>query len=298
VLWQVALETAATPATGDGLVFVAADRLVIALDQRTGRTEWRVPLDEEIAPPLHWEGGWLFVSTASGILVALQSQDGAAAWRTPLGSPLSAAPSAAGERVYAATRQGRVTALLLAGGAIDWSLELKQDVTGLLGLDDQLLVGTRADQLHSVSPQGRIRWSQRAGADVAGRPAADEDRIYFAAFDNLLRALDRRSGNLEWLRGFSSRPAGGPLRVDNVVLVPLITTDIGAFDAATGKPAFTIRAVGELGGTPFLRESATATQPRLVAMSREGTLQGFAARYEPPATPLASLPGTPVKDGW
>ena len=88
------------------------------------------------------------------------------------------------------------------------------------------------------------------------------------------------------------------LTLGRIVLVPLVTTDIAAFDAASGAPAFTIRAIGELGAVPFLREGPRLTTPRLIAMSREGALQGFAARFEPPLKPLEGLPGVPVKAGW
>ncbi|MGH9176549.1 MAG: PQQ-binding-like beta-propeller repeat protein [Vicinamibacterales bacterium] len=298
VKWKVPLATVFPPATGDGLVFAASEALVTALEQRTGHTLWRTPLQSPIAGPLFWDAGWLLASTEAGDLVALVGQDGRLAWRTPLQSPLAVSPTTSDDRVYVALRDGRIVALDLEGGAVVWSHALEAAVTGMLALDDQLLVGTRDNRLHSMSlTRGRVSWSQRAGADVAGVPLADDDLIYFAAFDNVIRALDRSNGNLKWLRHLPSRPAGGPLRTENVVLVPLVTTDIGAFDAATGAPLFTIRAVGELGGVPFLRENPRPTAPRLVAMSREGALQGFAVRVEPPLAPLKELPGTAVKGG-
>jgi outer membrane protein assembly factor BamB len=298
VKWKVPLATAFTPATGDGLVFAASEELVQALDQRTGQTQWRTPLDGPVVAPLHWDAGWLLASTKGGDLIALHGQDGRIVWRAPLQSQMVVSPTTSEDRVYGALQDGRIVALDLDSGALVWSADLKEPVTGILALDDQLLVGTRSDRLYSLSlTRGRVRWRQRAGADIAGIPLADEKRIYFTALDNVIRALDRNNGNLHWLRGLPSRPAGGPLRADNVVLVPLVTTDIGAFDAATGAPAFTIRAVGELGGVPFLRENPRPTAPRLVAMSREGGLQGFAARFEPPLAPLGELPGVAVKGG-
>ncbi len=298
VKWKVPLVTAFTPATGDGLVFAASESLVQALDQRTGQTQWRTPLDGPVVAPLHWDAGWLLASTKGGDLIALHGQDGRVVWRSSLQSPLAVSPTTSEDRVYGALQDGRIVALDLDSGALVWSADLKEPVTGILALDDQLLVGTRSDRLHSLSlTRGRVRWRQRAGADIAGMPLADEERIYFTALDNVIRALDRNNGNLQWLRGLPSRPTGGPLRADNVVLVPLVTTDIGAFDAATGAPAFTIRAVGELGGVPFLRQDPRPTAPRLVAMSREGALQGFAARFEPPLAPLGELPGVAVKGG-
>jgi outer membrane protein assembly factor BamB len=290
--WRVTLPTRQPPATGDGVVFVATDATVTALEQRTGDTLWEAPVGARIVAPLDWQGQWLFASLETGELVALQPGDGRVLWRQPLGSTLAIAPSAADDRLFVALADGRLAALEMTTGTVAWTLALAEPVTGLLALDDQLLVGTRANQLHSVSiDRGRMRWTQKVGADVAGAPAADDDHVYFVAFDNVLRALNRRNGNLKWTRKLPSRPASGPLRVDNVVLVPFSTQNIGAYVAATGAESFSIR-TGELRGVLFVRESARATSPRFISMSREGALHGYAARFEPPPAPLGDLPGT------
>jgi outer membrane protein assembly factor BamB len=295
VAWTRELATTFTPATGDGLVFAATDGAVTAFEQRRGEQAWSTPIGGAIAAPLYWDSGSLLLSTSSGDLMSLDAQDGRVRWRQPLGSRITVAPAPAGDRVFVALDDGRLASLDLAGGAIIWTVVLNEPVTGLLALSDQLIVGTRANRLHSVSTaRGRIRWTQRAGADVAGAAAADDGAIYFAALDNVLRAVSRRSGNLRWTRRLASRPSSGPLRTGNLVLLPFVTTDIGAFAADTGVETFTIRAVGELAGVPFLRDGARPTAPLLVAMSREGALQAFASRVEPPPAPLPGLPGVRV----
>ena len=294
VQWTLELPTTSTPATGDGMVFVAGDTSVTAVDQQTGGTMWQTPLEVPIVGPVYWDAGWLLVSTET-YLLALDGDDGRVLWRTALGSPLAAPPTSSGDRVYVGLLDGRVVALDQETGREVWVLNLHEQVTGALALEEQLVVGTRANLLHSISlDRGRIRWSQKAGADVMGSPAADADNIYFVAFDNVLRALNRRNGHLRWSRNLPSRPAGGPLRVDNVVLVALRTNDIGAYLASSGAPSFTITAVGELGDAPFLRDNVRPTAPRLIAISREGAIQGFASRIEPPPAPLGELPGARV----
>ena len=295
VRWRVALPTPFTPATGDGLVFAGGDAWVTALDQRTGRSIWRIELDSPLSGSLYWNGGWVLASTQPGELIAIRAEDGHILWRNRLHSPLAVAPAVSGDRIYVALSDGRLAALSLETGLLAWTYALNEPVTGLLALQEQLLAGTRANLLHSLSlERGRVRWTQKAGADVIGAPAADERSIYFVAFDNVLRALNRGNGNLRWTRNLPSRPSGGALRADNVVLVPFSTQVIGAYLAATGAEAFNIRATGEIGGAPFLRESLRATAPRLITMSREGALQGFAARFEPPPAPLNDLPGIKV----
>jgi outer membrane protein assembly factor BamB len=293
--WRAPIAAAHTPAAGDGLVFVDEGTRVRALEQRTGTVVWDTALDESLGAPLFWEAGWLMASTARGDLVALEGNSGRIRWRAPLGSPLVAAPGIGNDRLFAALGDRRVVALQLAAGTVAWSTALDQTATGLLVLDDQLLVGSRANRLHSLSlDTGRVRWAQRAAADVAGRPAADDEHIYFAALDNVLRALDRDNGNLRWRRNLPSRPRSGPLRSGDLVLVPLVTTDIVAYAAANGADALTIRAAAELGGPPLVRMPSRPTAPRLIAIGRDGSLEAFAARVEPPPAPLKVLPGREV----
>lgn len=292
VAWVVPFPTSSTPATGDGLVFAAGPDAITALEQRSGTPLWKTAIESPLAAALYWDTGWLLASTEAGDLMALHAQDGRILWRQALGSPLLVEPTPSGDKLYVALKDGRVAALALDTGVVAWSVPLNEPVTGLLALEDQLLVGTRKNLLHSLALRdGRQRWSQRAGADTAGAPVADDKLIYFAALDNVLRALDRGNGNLRWKANLPSRPAAGPLRTGDVVLVPFVSNDIGAFTAAKGSPAFTIHAAGEIGGTPFIRESVPPTAPLLIAMSRDGALQGFAPRVEPPPAPLGELPG-------
>jgi PQQ-like domain len=149
VTWRVELATTFTPATGDGLVFAVSDRLISALDQRTGRTLWRTPLEGAVVAPLYWDTGWLIASIDGGELVALRAEDGQILWRQPLGSPLAATPSPSGDRLYIALKDGRLGALHLDTGAPAWMHSLNEEVTGILALDDQLVVGTRNNKLHA-----------------------------------------------------------------------------------------------------------------------------------------------------
>lgn len=298
VRWKVELATAFSPATGDGLVFAAGDAIVLAYEERTGTTTWRTPVDGPLAAPVYFDAGTLLVTRMDGELVALNAQDGAVLWRRQVGAPLLVEPAAAGDRFFVALEDGRVLALARDSGEPAWTYTIPDPITGMLALDDQLIVGTRGNRLYSLGmAKGRALWQQKAGADISGAAVADEDHIYFTALDNLLRALNRRNGNLLWMAKLPSRPAGGPVRTGNVVIVPTVSADIGAYSALTGKQTFTIKAAGEISGVPFIRETPRPTAPRLIAVSLDGKLQGFAPRYEPPPSLLAPEPFPGVRVG-
>jgi hypothetical protein len=111
----------------------------------------------------------------------------------------------------------------------------------------------------------------------------------------LLRAVDRKSGNLKWKANLPSRPAGGPLRLPDALFMPMVSSEILGFDPETGTLAVTVRAAGEIGVLPFFRPDVRRTAPLLITVSREGQLQGFGRRFEPPPQLLpVPLPGAPA----
>jgi outer membrane protein assembly factor BamB len=227
-------------------------------------------------------------------VVVLNAAAGKVVWQRSFGAPLAVRPSLGGDRMYVPLNDGRVVSVHPDTGEPLWTYTVEGAPTGVLALDDQVVIGTRGNRVYSVkSDNGRLRWTWPVGADVMGEPFADEQHIYFVALDNVLRAVDRGSGNLRWTAPLPSRPVGGPVRTGDVVIVPTASADIGAYLVETGKPAFTIKAAGEQGGSvPFLREGVRPTATRLVLVSRDGILQGFAPRHEPPLAPFDTLPGS------
>ena len=295
IRWRLDVDTAFTPATGEGLVFTADNEMIEARDAATGNTKWRAPLPGGLAAPLYWDTGWLIASNTSGDLAAFRASDGTLVWRRQLGAPLAATPGPALDRLYLPLANNRLVSVLLTSGETVWERTFNAPITSLLALDDQLIVGTGAKYVWSLDVQrGRDRWNRVLGGDLAGLPAADDKRIYFASRDNVLRAVDRKSGNLRWIAGLTSRPAGGPLRLNDTLFMPLVSSQIVGFDPTTGKEMATATAAGEIGLQPHVRRDVRPTRPLLITVSREGQLQGFGRRFEPVPQLLSELVGTPT----
>jgi outer membrane protein assembly factor BamB len=291
--WKVELATTFAPETGDGFVFVAAGEEILALIDRSGEVGWKANAGGPIAAAPFFDAGTLVVTKADGEVITLGAANGSVIWRRSFAAPVAGSPSVAGERLYLALNDSRVLAVDPETGEPVWTYTVEGAPTGVLALDDQVVVGTRGNRIYSLkSENGRLRWTWQVGGDVMGPAIADEKNIYYAALDNVLRAVDRNSGNLRWTAPLPSRPLGGPVRTGDVVIVPTASADIGAYLIETGKPSFTIKAAGEQSGSvPFLREGTRPTATRLIVVSRDGILQGFAPRHEPPLAPFDTLPG-------
>jgi len=295
IRWRLDVSTAFTPATGGGLVFTADDQAIEARDSATGHTQWRTPLPGGVAAPLYWDTGWLMASNTAGDLAAYRASDGTLVWRRQFGAPLAAAPGPALDRLYLPLADNRLICVQLNTGDTIWERTFTAPITSLLALEDQLIVGTGSKYVWSLELQrGRDKWGWQLGGDMAGLPAADDKRIYFASRDNVLRAVDRKSGNMRWNAGLASRPAGGPLRLNDTLFMPLVSSQILGFDPATGKQTATATTAGEIGLQPHVRRDVRQTLPLLVTMSRDGQLQGFGRRFEPVPQLLPELVGTPA----
>ena len=295
VRWRLDVATAFTPATGDGLVFTASDQMIEARDAATGASRWRAPLPGGAAAPLYWDTGWLLASTTAGDLAAFRATDGTLVWRRQLGAPLGSAPGPALDRLFLPLADNRLVAVRLLNGETVWELKLKAPATAVFALQDQLVFGTADKFLISVNlKNGDERWRWRLGGDMAGVPTADDKRIYIASRDNIVRALDRKSGNLKWKADLAARPAGGPLRLNDLLVMPLVSSQIVGFDPESGKPPVTATAAGEIGVQPYVRLGVRQTSPQLITVSRDGQLQGFGRRYEPIPQLLTELPGAPA----
>ena len=297
VRWQSAAETAQPVAVGADLVFVVVGGDVRALRADTGATVWQRTLPGTVAAPPYFDTGWLILSFDGGDLAAFRAADGELLWRAPLGAVAHVVPAPALDNLYLGLADGRAIAVALATGRTVWSRAVGGVATGLTALDDQLLIGTTTSGLFSVDlTSGRDRWRWRIGAPVVASAVADGKRIYVSAYDHILRALDRRSGNLRWRRALPHRPAGAPVLVGDMVLVPSLASELVAYDAATGAPALAVPSTTEVAGSTHFRVDGPPSGTRLVAMSVAGQLLAFAPRVEPAPAPLADVPGTVVDE--
>jgi outer membrane protein assembly factor BamB len=292
-LWMITVRTQSKPAAGEGLVFIAEPEALAALRETDGSEAWRVPITERLAAPLVWDNGWLIAATASGAFLALRGLDGHLVWRRDLGVPVSAPPVLAGDRVYAPARDGRIIALRVDTGEPLWERRLGGTPTEMLALDDRLYVGSEDNFFYCLMARnGQIDWRWRTGGDIVGAAVVDDRRVYFGSFDNILRALDRRSGAQRWKRPLPLRPFTGPLMAGATVIVSGVAPPLRAYLTKDGAPAGEVAVEGELAAPAYVLSGPRV--PLLVVVARDiakGTMVTvFTRAFEPPILPIAPLP--------
>jgi hypothetical protein len=209
-----------------------------ALRAADGSIAWELPFEEPMAVRPVFDNGWLIVSTEAGEILAFRASDGHLVWRRDMKSRASGAPTLAADRVYVPVSDGRVVALHVEDGEPLWEHRLGGAPNDILALDERLYVGSKDNFFYCLMTEdGRIDWRWRTGGDVIGRPIADEQRVYFVSLDNVLRALNLKSGGQYWMRPLAMRPVSGAIRAGSTVLVTGVAAALHAYDASDGKPA-------------------------------------------------------------
>jgi outer membrane protein assembly factor BamB len=294
-LWKVELGAEKPLATDDERIYVASGEAIHALAPETGKTVWRVPLaGKPTAAPVP-RGGWV-IAVAAGELVAIRADDGSVIWRRQVGA-IEFRPALDGELLVAPLIEGRVLALDVRTGEPLWERILGSAPTEPLVIGGHVYVGTADKAFFTLDGEtGRIESRWRIGAEVRGRAAVDDRHVYFAAMDNVLRAIDRGNGALRWKVGLTYRPAAGPVVLGGAVVVPGDVDVLPAYDGASGKPVGKIAFSARLAVLPAFA-LPEGGPPAVIAVT--GSLENkwlmWAMMPSPvpalPVQPLAALPG-------
>lgn len=295
-LWKKERNVTAPLAAAAGLVFVAAGDAIEALRGADGASAWIVPRVTAVAPLLARDG-WLIAVTEAEIL-AIRSSDGHVVWRHAAGG-VRQAPATDGDRVYVGATDGRVLALVLATGAVAWEKYVPGGVTSIAGRLGLVYVGAGNKHFYCLDARkGSEKWAVRVGSIPTGRIDVDDERVYFGSLDNVIRALDRQTGNQKWQTGLPRRALTGVVVVGHIVFVPLTGSELvmlydhdGRRSGNIGLPDETLR-----DAPPDIQETADGLRVFIATggLRNQWQLTFIASAGEAEMRPLAelTLPGS------
>lgn len=293
VLWTVPAEVVLPPAAAADVVVTAGTREIAAFDVVSGVRRWTGAL--AAAPAWLVVSGHLAVAGAGRRAQAFDAAGGGPRWSVDLPGAARIPPAVTGVHLAVADDSGTISLIDQATGAVVWQRVVPGRPGALAMAGDRVFVGTSAREFRALDiADGTTRWQWRTGGDVAGAHA-DGDRVFVATLDNLVRALDAASGNQRWKATLSTRPAGAPLVLPNLVIVSGVAPRVEGFARKTGAAAGVVLPAAELAGAPALAPGIEPFRVALVVATRAGALQGYRPERmmfrEPRSAPLTALPG-------
>lgn len=150
--WTNYLDGAAhdAPTVTEDHVLVPLDDHLVALDEGTGRENWRY--EAAVRGSVAVADGAVYATTADGDAFALALADGSERWRVT-GVPGSNPPVVVGNRLYLAGTDGTLAALRLADGTTIWSTTLDAGLgANPAVVGGELYLGDDAGRLAALAP--------------------------------------------------------------------------------------------------------------------------------------------------
>jgi len=233
--WTAGLEAIGRPAITRDHIFVQTETAIVALASDSGREVWSHAGRPPSAAPVI-AGDALFALSGTE-LRAYRAPSGQGLWRIDFGLAVTAPVTVAGSAIVLAFEDGSLAALDAQTGVAQWRRAVGGTVRALTVANDLLAFTTTQGVCRVLrTADGTEAWHFDLRLAPVGAPAVDRERVYVALNDATIRALDRRSGNLRWLRPLEWRPFEGPRLADGQLLVPLANAGIATFTPSSGSP--------------------------------------------------------------
>ncbi len=246
VLWTSPAVVRA-PVVREGRLFGVGGGELRAVLLETGKPLWSAPLEGDTPGPSAI--GDRVVVSSGPELRAYRAADGAALWRLALPAPAAQRPFEAGHLIVLALAGNHVAAFDRETGAAVWRTLLDSAPSPMAASADRIFLGTASGAICALRlADGRLSQCFRtAPVPSAGAPVVHGSSVFFALFDNTLRAFTADGLTLTRLETLPARPAFGPLRAGDYLAVPLTTSGfalalldkpgtvvlVSAFDKAT-----------------------------------------------------------------
>ena len=305
-IWQTPLEVNGPMAASDERLVVSVKGELRGLDVSTGAVIWTDSIGALTAPPVA-HGDSLFVASGEQV-ICYRIADGTRAWARETGT-VEQRLAVEGTRVYVPAADGRLIALERSSGEPAWEFDIGIKPTEPLVYGGRVFVGSAGKQFCSLFLESgrkkRDAWCFQVGAAIVGRAAADATHVYFAGFDNLLRAHDRKNGAYRWKKDLRYRPSAGPLLVGTSIAVPGSVPRVDVFETSKGASTIQLTLATKLVTEPLLIDASADAPARIAAVTGglanvwNVTLAGPAAPALPslPIAPLTELPGQAIPIG-
>ena len=300
--WTSSVSTRLPPVLTHGVVVVAAEGGLEALDPRTGEREWNLAFPRPARGRMITQGPLLVTSLEGGELIAVHLERREIVWRRPFGQSDLVSMTADAQAVYLATADSRLVSVNLSDGSDRWDRPLKGGLSELVVDRDRLFVGSTTRTFWSLDARtGKDKsWTWNGiifGGAIIGA-AVQGDKVYVVSWDNIVRALDRDSGAQKWKEPVT-RPLFPPRILNGIVAVVGVSPTLSTFRADNGSPVSTWAFPNDLllQGSPLI-DKPEPYRVSMVAVFRDGQVFGLrstAMLFKDAApVPLTTLPGRPV----
>lgn len=249
-------------AASDDTVYLAANEQVFALDVESGDELWAFPhqSDREIGPfyatPLVGKEAVVVGGFGDGKLYALSQSGGAQDWAVETDASIVEGAVSTNGKVVVGNNNGQVYLIDTETQQEQILLQAKKPIWAVPLVDEvngRIYIAAMDHRLYAVDLEsGEQLWSFKAGGALVGTPALDDGVLYLGALDSNLYAIDAETGQKLWRFKADGWVWGGPLVDEGTVYFGDMSGQFYALDVVSQEERWTFEAEGGVRVTPLL----------------------------------------------
>ena len=280
IVWwqQVEGPIRATPALGDGLLFVpSTDSMLYAFQADSGAVVWMFPTSGLLRSHVLFHDGKVVFGSDDNNVYCLTAANGALEWKFSTGGDVISGPAARDGYYYFLSSDGNLYCAeadgkpywrtpIPGGGQKSSSPAIGEDYIWLT--NGKLLFGLRRRT-------GRVQHRISTDGEILSSPAMDDRNVYVGTKDGDFYAIDARSGRTTWKVNLGLPVLSTPTIVQNTILVGTTKGLVLALSADDGKTLWQYRIEWLSKGGNHVAASPTVSRGSLYIVGDNGALYGF-----------------------
>lgn len=215
------------------VLFGSQDANLYALDQKTGKLEWKHAVDDQIQCGATVAGNRCFLAGCDAKLHVVNLDEGKEAGSVEIGSPTGTTAAVWNDAVLFGTEQGTFFSVNFKDPEINWRWEDPAGQTSVRSsaavTDTHAIFGARNRRINALDPKdGTSLWSTKVKAKVDGSPIVAGNRVYAGSTDGRLYTLDIADGKILWQKQFNGSFLGSPAIIGGTQPRLVVATERGS----------------------------------------------------------------------
>ncbi len=238
-------------------IFANTEGEMVSININSGKKNWIFKTHGKIYTTPAIQGNRVVGASTDHNIYCLDRNSGKLIWMHPTVKPIVASPAIEGDKIFIGSSDGSFRCINLSNGKLIWSFDSVRNFVECkpLILKESVCFGSWGNAFYSLDKQtGRLLWkrekySNRMLSPAAVWPVAGSGKIFIAAPDRHLTALNENSGKEIWdSQKYSCRESIGISKDKQLVYIKNMTEgNIDAFYTASDNQQLAWECKADLG---------------------------------------------------
>ena len=222
------------------LYSTTSDGIIYALDTNNGDLIWKKPVGKNPTKPILHEN-LIYVGHNKGI--SILDKHGTIKRISTIDEVVSS-PIIANNMIIFGDNKGKVFSYSVDKKKEKWSIELSDEIYIASGYDDNIYLNS-GNSCYAVSLKDqKVVWQFNSTGTITSAPVMNNNKVYFASWDNYIYALNANNGDLVWKHETGWGFDISPVLSEDLIYVGCNDNNLYALNAndGTSKWMFTCKA--------------------------------------------------------